>query len=203
MIIDFLEIPALKRYHFLTQTIIPRPIAWVLSQNKDQSLNLAPFSFFNAVCSEPPLLMLSIGKKTSGELKDTRLNLLSGRPFVVHIASVVQAEALNNSAAEFGYGDSEVERSGLALTDFPGCDIPRLASCQIAYDCELYDSHELGPNQQAIIYARIKQLFVDDTIVEEANDRYTIDASKLDPLARLGGANYAGLDNFFSLVRPK
>ena len=89
MIIDFKQQSPANRYHIMTQTVIPRPIAWVLSENtsdnpatSEPSYNLAPFSFFNAICSHPPLPMLSVGHKSDGTEKDTSVNLLSGRDFV-------------------------------------------------------------------------------------------------------------------------
>ena len=203
MIIDFSAIQSLQRYHLLTQTVIPRPIAWVLSQNDNASnYNLAPFSFFNAICSDPPLLVLSIGKKLDGSIKDTRRNILSGREFVVHIASLFQAEALNASAAALDYGESELEGTQLSLVDLEGCAVPRIAEALVAYHCTLYDVHELGPNQQAIIYAEIHQLYLDDTIVKKENDRLYVDAVALDPLARLGAAEFAGISRPFAQKRP-
>ena len=203
MIINFLDIEPLQRYHLLTQTVIPRPIAWVLSQNDSgSSYNLAPFSFFNAICSDPPLMMLSIGKKPNGEIKDTRHNVLSGREFVVHIASLDQAEALNASAATLNYGESELEGANLSLVDFRGCHLPRLAEALAAYHCTLYDMHEIGPSRQAILYAEIRQLYVDDSLVRTAKDRLYIDAAALNPLARLGAAEFAGIGQPFTLDRP-
>ena len=203
MIIDFSAIQSLQRYHLLTQTVIPRPIAWVLSQNDDLSnYNLAPFSFFNAMCSDPPLLVLSIGKKLDGSIKDTRRNILSGREFVVHIASLFQAETLNASAAALDYGESELEGTQLSLVDLEGCAVPRIAEALVAYHCTLYDVHELGPNQQAIIYAQIHQLYLDDTIVKKENDRLYIDAVALDPLARLGATEFSGISRPFAQKRP-
>lgn len=203
MIIDFADKSPQTRYHFMTQTIIPRPIAWILSENEDATLNLAPFSFFNAVCSDPALLVVSIGRKTNGSDKDTRINLLSGRPFVIHIAACEQAEQLNNSAAELAYGESELEQGHIALVDFPSSPLPRLAECQIAYHCSLYEVHELGPNKQAVIYAEIKHLYIADAAVEQHGERYTIDPLHINPLARLGGTQYAKLAEPFSLTRPK
>jgi flavin reductase (DIM6/NTAB) family NADH-FMN oxidoreductase RutF len=203
MIIPFDSIEALNRYHLLTQTVMPRPIAWVLSENEDTSLNLAPFSFFNAMCSEPPLLVMSIGKKPGGDLKDTRRNLLSGREFVIHIASVDQVEALNGTAAVLDYGESEVTASSLPLSDFPGCSLPRLSECHVAYHCKLYDVHEIGPNKQAMIYAEVIQLYLNDDVVEYNNNRYVIDAEKINPLSRLGGVQYSEQGRIFSLTRPK
>ena len=203
MIIDFSAIQSLQRYHLLTQTVIPRPIAWVLSQNDNASnYNLAPFSFFNAICSDPPLLVLSIGKKLDGSIKDTRRNILSGREFVVHIASLFQAEMLNASAAALDYGESELEGTQLSLVDLEGCAVPRIAEALVAYHCTLYDVHELGPNQQAIIYAEIHQLYLDDTIVKKENDRLYIDAVALDPLARLGATEFSGISRPFAQKRP-
>ena len=87
MYIDFGKMTAQQVYITMTQTIVPRPIAWVLSENPDQSLNLAPYSYFNAVCSDPPLLMISAGVKPDGATKDTRDNIRDRKEFVVHIAS--------------------------------------------------------------------------------------------------------------------
>jgi len=206
MIIDFQQQTALTRYHLLTQTVVPRPIAWVLSENEDNSVNLAPFSFFNAICSEPPLLVISIGKKATGEAKDTRRNILSGRDCVIHIASVAHANAVSLSATDLQYGDSEVKHGQLAVTEFPGCPLPRLRDCHIAYHCRLYDSHEIGPHQQAIIYVEVLQLYVKDDVITHSEhngkQRYTIDTQKVDPLARLGGATYADLGNLITVERP-
>jgi flavin reductase (DIM6/NTAB) family NADH-FMN oxidoreductase RutF len=207
MIIDFKAETPFTRYHLLTQTIIPRPIAWVLSENahntdESPSYNLAPFSFFNAMCSDPPLLVLSIGKKPDGDIKDTRQNLLSGRDFVIHLAGVEQAEAVNSSAAVLAYGDSEVEANDLPLANFPGCPLPRLQDCPIAYHCRLYDSHEIGPAQQSIVYAEVVQLYLSDEVVVSQDGRYVIDAKKVNPLIRLGGTAYAELGQHFTLQRP-
>jgi flavin reductase (DIM6/NTAB) family NADH-FMN oxidoreductase RutF len=208
MIIDFQQQSAANCYHIMTQTIIPRPIAWVLSQNEgeqligDERYNLAPFSFFNAVCSDPPLLMLSIGKKSDGTVKDTRKNLLSGRDFVIHIAAVNQTEVLSQSSAECPYGESEVTASNLVLADFPNSPLPRLQNCMVAYHCKLHDVHYMGPNEQAIIYAEISHLYVDDKAIEEKNNRFIIDAQKIDPLLRLGANQYASMGEPFSLQRP-
>jgi flavin reductase (DIM6/NTAB) family NADH-FMN oxidoreductase RutF len=222
MIINFTTETPSSRYHLLTQTIIPRPIAWVLSENapivandtgdgitaagQASSFNLAPFSFFNALCSDPPLLVMSIGKKPDGSVKDTRHNITSGRDFVVHIPSTSQAQAVSQSAANLEYGDSEALAGQLDLVAFPGCPVPRVADCHIAYHCRLYDVHEIGPQQQpkqqAIIYAEVVQLYMSDAVAVAADGRYVVDAQALDPLARLGLSAYAALGHAFNLQRP-
>jgi len=203
MIINFSTIEPVQRYHLLTQTVIPRPIAWVLSKNDpNPNYNLAPFSFFNAICSDPPLMMLSIGKKPNGEIKDTRRNLLSGREFVIHIASLDHAELLNASAAVLNYGESELKDMNLSLVNFQGCTLPRIAEALAAYHCTLYDVHELGPHQQAIIYAEVHQLYLDDSLVKMEKNRLYVNAVALNPLARLGAAEFTGIDQPFTLNRP-
>ena len=94
MLLDLADLKPNTCYHLMTQTLLPRPIAWVLSASEEGELNLAPFSFFNGVCSNPPIVMLSIGKKTPEEAKDTRQNILSGRDFVIHIPSAWATEGI-------------------------------------------------------------------------------------------------------------
>ncbi len=85
MILDFATLTGGQSYFQIIQTLMPRPIAWVLTEHENGSYNLAPFSFFTAVCSEPPILMLSVGLKPTGEFKDTRTNLERSQRCVIHI----------------------------------------------------------------------------------------------------------------------
>ena len=203
MQIEFSELSANQRYHILTQTVIPRPIAWVLSENEDHSLNLAPFSFFNAICSDPALLMISVGKKDDGTRKDTAVNILSGREFAVHIANEDQAEMLTNSAASRPYGDSELEGLKLTTNNFEGSSTMRLEQCDVAFHCRLYDSHYLGPNEQCIVYCEVLSTYVSDSVVSQKDQRVSIHSDLIKPLARLGAAQYAPTGKSFSIRRPK
>ncbi|NLW04611.1 MAG: flavin reductase family protein [Pseudomonadaceae bacterium] len=205
MLLDLAQLKPNTCYHLMTQTLIPRPIAWVLTASDEGQLNLAPFSFFNAVCSDPPIVMLSIGKKTPEEAKDTRYNILTGRDFVIHLPSSSQAEDVTASAATLPYGESELDlMADNQLVEFPGCPLPRLKSAPIAFHAKLHEVHYLGNQQQAVIYAELIQAYIKDDViqVDEAKGRYLLDAKKISPLARLGGAEYAGLDEVFSVVRP-
>lgn len=205
MLLDLAQLKPNTCYHLMTQTLLPRPIAWVLSASDNGELNLAPFSFFNAVCSDPPIVMLSIGKKTPEEAKDTRHNLLSGREFVIHLPSATQAEDVAASSATLAYGKSELElMKDNQLVEFPGCPLPRLKSSPIAFHAKLHDVHYLGNQKQAVIYAELIQAYIDDSAIEvdEEKGRYTVDAKKINPLARLGGAQYAAIDEVFSVTRP-
>ncbi len=193
-----------ETYSLLVQSVVPRPIAWVLSEQANGKLNLAPFSYFNAVCSDPPLIMLSIGRKSSGEPKDTRRNIEERDDFVVHIPDSSHCAAVNQSAASLGPEESEIEELGLGTAPMAGSRLPRLAGAKIAMACRRHRMLDIGNGGQSVIFGEIISLFVDDTIVRvDGNNRTLIDAQALAPLARLGGGEFAHLGETFSLVRPK
>ncbi|NRB40497.1 MAG: flavin reductase family protein [Pseudomonadales bacterium] len=204
MIIDFNELSANRIYHSMIQTLVPRPVAWVLSDNGGEaSYNLAPFSYFTAVSSDPPLLMFSVGKKVDGSLKDTRKNILQRKKFVVHIAGVPFAEKVTASSASLAFGESELEHCDLAVEPFADFSLPRLVHCDIAYACELYEYQEIGNVPQGLIFGRIKQLYINDNVVDMSdNGRFKVDTQKLNPLARLGGNDYWVDGRVISVKRP-
>lgn len=202
MHIDPTDLSANAIYHIITQTLIPRPIAWVLTQNQSGNYNLAPFSYFTGVCSTPPILMLSIGKKPDGTEKDTRVNIKTSKKTVIHIASSAHNEALNDSSASLDYGESELERAELVLATFEGFDLPRLKDCAVAYGCELYEYLEIGHHQQGILFVEVKRLYINDEVVETDGKHLNISAEEIDPLARLGGGEYCKITNRFNLKRP-
>ena len=110
MELDLSSLSSNQVYHLMTQSIVPRPVAWVLSDNGigegTDRYNLAPFSYFNAICSDPPLVILSIGKKLDGSPKDTRRNIGSRGQFVIHLAQAAQAPQVTESSRTRPHGDS-------------------------------------------------------------------------------------------------
>lgn len=203
MLIDFEKTKPNQRYAMVSQTLIPRPVAWVLSENEDRSFNLAPFSYFNAVASDPPLLMISIGRRPDGSLKDTHRNIERTGQFVIHIPAFSQAEAVNVSSATLAAGESEVDHLKLETSEFPGSPLPRIKNAPVAYSCETFQIQAIGSTPMAMILGEIKQVFVDDNLItQKENGRIKIDAGRLDPLARLGGTEFAQLDDSLSLDRP-
>ncbi|CAM3226079.1 flavin reductase family protein [Moritella viscosa] len=188
----------------MTQTIIPRPIAWVLTDSGNASYNLAPFSYFTAVSSKPALLMISVGKKPSGDNKDTLTNILKNKKMVIHIASDDQADIVTQTAATLAHGESELANAGLTTTAFDDFSLPRLTQCDIAYGCELYDIKEIGDAPQTLIFVEIKQLYINDNVVStDTKERLNIAADKIKPLARLGGGEYASITASFIDVTDK
>jgi len=204
MIIPFKDLSPNKVYFTMIQTLIPRPVAWVLSENPDDSFNLAPFSYFNAICSDPPLILLSIGLKPDGGPKDSRLNIEANKDFVVHIAHREMASLVTQTSATLPRGESELEKTDLETCEFPGSRLPRLKDCRIAYACQLHDLQEIGNGPQALIFAEVTQIYIDDTVIEhDAKGRMQVMAEKVDPIGRLGGGEYTTFGEKINIPRPE
>ena len=201
MNIDLDEVGGADAYPLLTQLVVPRPIAWVLSANPDNSFNLAPFSFFNLVSSQPPMLMLSMATKADDSPKDTLINIRERDHFVVHIPSVALARQVSASSANLARGVSEIEHCGLTTQPWPANPLPRLAQTAVAMACRRSQLLEVGDH--TLIIGSIHQVHIDPELVVQDNGRMRIDAARLDPLARLGASQYAGIAQPFSLERPQ
>lgn len=210
MIIDFSNYSANQRYHTMTQTLIPRPIAWVLTEHQAGHFNVAPFSYFTAVSSDPALIAFSVGNKDGETPKDTKHNLAHNPNMVVHIPSVGQASQVTKTSETLPAEESEVGVAELKLTDFEGFSLPRIETAPVAMACRLHQQIQIEGAPQTLILAEVLQVFVADRAVsveqsEKAGrfvERVTIDANQIDPLARLGASNYAGITEAFKLKRP-
>ncbi|EAR61451.1 flavin reductase family protein [Neptuniibacter caesariensis] len=204
MIIEMSELSKLQAYHTLTQVVVPRPVAWVLSENETGELNLAPYSYFSAVCSDPPVIMISVGPaKPDGSEKDTYRNIMSKKQFVIHIAGSDMANEVTQSSASLDHGISEVEHCGLELETIEGFSLPRVKGPKIALACSLYQQQDIGNNNQHLIFGEIEKIWVDDAVVTtDDKGRAKIDAVKVDPLGRLGGTEYETFGQVLSVPRP-
>ena len=201
MHIDLASLSPASVYATMTQTIVPRPVAWITSRSESGVLNLAPYSYFNAMASDPPLVVISFGLRPDGSIKDTRRNIETGGAFVVNIAHREMAEAMTASSATLAEDVSEVERLGLETAPMPGSDVPRLAACRVAYACTAIESKPIGG--QVLVFARLTDLYLDDAVVtEDAKGRLKVDAKALDPLGRLGGGEYVSFGEIVSTARP-
>lgn len=204
MQINFKDLTPNQRYGTMVQALVPRPIAWVLSDNGDGSYNVAPFSFFTGIGSDPALLVLSIGKKDADTEKDTRLNIRERDHFVVHIPSTRHVEQVNQTSQTLAHGESEVDLAKLNLVEFDDFPLPRIADCDVAFACRRYQIDQIGELEQAVIYGEILSVSVNDAVTQPTeSNRLDIDTHKLDPLARLGGSNYSAVGEILSAKRPK
>ena len=193
MIFDLKSFDKSQIYHLMTQTVIPRPIAWILSENENKTWNLAPFSYFAAVGSEPPLLLVSQGRKAKdGAQKDTSTNLRNQKKCQVLIASFEQLNLVQKTAEPIDYGISEVEHAGLQLTTIDGMDFPIISGCKVAFQCSLFEEKNIGV--QSLFFLEIEKIWSADECVEkDSKGRFVIDAKKIDPLSRLGAGFYGSL----------
>ena len=203
MNVDISTLDPSQVYHLITQTVIPRPIAWVLTDSGEANYNLAPFSYFAPVASSPCLLMISVGKKPDGEIKDTTRNALETGQMVIHIAPSTLADKVTASAATLPHGESEVVQNGLTLVDWPEFALPRLAECDVAFGCRVYEVQEIGDMGQSLIFAEVEHVYIAERVIKAHPTRLSISAEQMDPIARLGGGEYATLDKVFKLVRPE
>lgn len=204
MLIDFEGMDPKEAYHILTQTVIPRPVAWVLSENPAGDFNLAPFSFFTPITSNPPLLMISVGQKPGeGVSKDTRVNIEAQKHFVVHIAHRDLAAAVTESSRGLPHGESELENLDLELVEFEGSRLPRLKDCRVAFACELYDIKEIGAAPQSLVFGKVTRVWVSDEAGRyDDKNRLTFDSAAIDPIGRLGGSEYVTFGDILKIPRP-
>ena len=178
-------------YRLLTSLIVPRPIAWVGTRSTAGVDNLAPFSFFMGVTSKPPSVAISVARAGRNLLKDTAENILETGVFTVSIPSVSQLEQVATSAARFGSDTSEFDRTGLTAVSGSHVAAPFPKEARVALECRLIHSHDLGTAH--LLVGEVLAFHFHDDVLTELDGRALVDASALDPLARLGGLDYAGL----------
>ena len=131
-------------YKVLTNLLVPRPIAWVTSQRPGGVVNLAPFSFFNAVSSHPLYIMVSVARNEAGEAKDTGRNIEASGEFVVNMVTEELFDAMNLSAADFPPDHSELELANLHTAPSVRINTPRVAEAQASFECKLFSAQQLG-----------------------------------------------------------
>jgi flavin reductase (DIM6/NTAB) family NADH-FMN oxidoreductase RutF len=186
-------------YRLLISVVAPRPIAWVSSIGADGVLNLAPFSFFNAVGGTPPTVMISVGRR-AGQPKDTLRNLEETGEFVVNIVNETLAEQMNQTSGDWPYGASEFELAG--LTPAPSVNVrpPRVAEAPVALEARVTQVVPVSDTQYTMVLGRVLRYHVRDGLLR-ANG--AVDAMLLKPVARLSGDEYATIGGVFSLARPR
>ena len=201
MRLDFSALSPRDAYQWMTLTILPRPIAWVSTISADGRTNLAPFSFFQGVCANPPTLLFVPVNNRQGMKKDTVRNIEAVPEFVVNLVPRGLAEQMNATAALLPYGESEFEKFGVAATPSEQVRPPRVAKAPVAFECRLDRFVHIGEGPLAanVVFGRILAAHVRDDVLG-ADGRP--DPRKLDLVGRLGGEDYTTTRDTFSLVRP-
>jgi flavin reductase (DIM6/NTAB) family NADH-FMN oxidoreductase RutF len=186
-------------YRLMISIIVPRPIAWVSTIGADGSLNLAPFSFFNSVSGNPPILMFSVSRRR-GQPKDTLRNIQETGEFVVNLADRSLAEVMVHTSGEWPYEVNEFEMAKLEMTPSTDVKPPRVAKAPVAMEAALSQIVPVEGSDSTMILGRIVRYHLRQGLLR-ANG--LVDAALLQPLARLGGDEYATLAEIFSLQRPR
>jgi flavin reductase (DIM6/NTAB) family NADH-FMN oxidoreductase RutF len=150
-------------YKLLTNLVVPRPIAWITSVSAAGVVNLAPYSFFNAVAGAPPYVAVGIGRRDDGAPKDTARNIQSTGEFVVNFVTENLLAAMNISAADFPPDESELEAAHLHTASSVHVKTPRIAEAQVSLECRLYSAQPLGAN--TLIIGQVVMFHVADPLV--------------------------------------
>lgn len=199
---DFETLAAGERYKILTSTIVPRPIAWVTTLSADGVRTAAPFSFFNAMGKDPPLLAVGIQSNDDGSLKDTSRNIRDTGEFVVNLVTEAVVEAMNLTSIVAPPEVDELELAHLETVPSRKVKPPRIAASPVAFECRLHTPLAF-PSGQFVVIGEVMQAHVHDDFVLD-RDRNYIDTLRLKPIGRMHGrAGYVRTMDTFEVARPQ
>lgn len=179
-------------YRLVVGCVVPRPVAWITTQDGEGRVNAAPFSSYNYVSNRPPMLAVNIST-LDGELKDTARNIAATGEFVVNVSTEADLEILHASAAEYPPEVSESETLGIALLPSHHVRPPRIASTPVQMECRLDQAIVLGEGYNTLYIGTVLAFHLSPDIY----DGRRVDSAAMRPIARLGGPFYAGLGEIF------
>jgi flavin reductase (DIM6/NTAB) family NADH-FMN oxidoreductase RutF len=179
--------------------VVPRPIGWLTSISQKGEINLAPYSFFNAVSEQPPMVMFS-----SGGRKDSVAFIEETGEFVCNFANFALREAVSKTGAEFPRGVNEMIEAGLDPAPSRLVRPPRVAASPCALECKLLqivDLHDLEgrASQRYVVFGQVVGVHIDDRFIKDGR----LDTAAMQPLARCGYNDYAVVDKVFPMLRPR
>jgi flavin reductase (DIM6/NTAB) family NADH-FMN oxidoreductase RutF len=178
--------------------VSPRPIGWISTLGQNGVVNLAPYSFFNAVSTDPHFVMFS-----SGGRKDSQRNAEETGEFVCSLATFELRDAMNRTSQHVGPEVDEMKMAGLTPAPSRIVAPPRVAESPVAFECKYWRTIELpgprgGPGTHAIVLGQVVGVHIDDAVIVDGK----VDVTKLKPIARLGYGDYAVIEEVFELSRP-
>ena len=195
MEIDFKTLTDHERYKLMASLIVPRPIALVTTINADGVVNAAPFSMFNMLGEDPPILMISINKLKDGHLKDTAANILANGQFVVHIADEPMAEQMHRCGERLPPNESELTAFGLTSAASNAVLPPYIVEAPVAFECVL--SEKLETASRFIFIGQVQWLHARDDLIDRENCR--VHLQNYFPVARFGASFYIRTRDRFAM----
>ena len=188
------SLDAAEAYRLMMGVVVPRPIAWITSLDQEGLVNAAPFSCYTCVGKSPPMVAIAVGRNDH-ELKDTARNIQTSGEFVLNVVTVAAVEPMHNTSIEYPRGVSEVEELRLEILPSRTIKVPRLAASPINLECRLLQFLELGNDDNGLVIGEVAHFHVDDALISDGK----ISTQALNPLARLGGPNYAALGEYITM----
>lgn len=202
MRIDLDTLDGRERYKLAIGSVIPRPIAWVSTRDRDGRRNLAPFSFFTVASSNPLVFAIfSQRNKRGGNAKDTSVNILETGEAVIHIVGLELLHALNATAVTVPHGVDEFDLAGLKSRPATRVNVDIVDGCPIAFECELYKHVLLGGEHGGsdAIFLKALVMHIDENLIDE----FRIDYKPFKPVSKLAGPIYATIGDEIELTRPE
>jgi flavin reductase (DIM6/NTAB) family NADH-FMN oxidoreductase RutF len=199
MHVDFSTLTAYQRYKLMASLIVPRPIALVTTVNADGVVNAAPFSMFNMLGEDPPILMISLNKLQDHHLKDTSANILANGEFVVQIADEPMAEQMHRCGETLPPHQSELDHVGLTAAPSRLVKPPRIAEAPVAFECRL--SEKLETNSRHIFIGEVLCLHARDELID--TERWRVRLQNYFPVARFGASFYIRTRDRFAMNPEK
>ena len=188
-----------RAYSILASLVTPRPIAWVTTLGPDGVVNAAPFSFFNVLGANPPILGFCPGDRDDGTPKDTARNIRLSHEFVVNLVDEKTAEAMNRTAASLPYGVSELQSAGLTTASSSSVKPPRIAESPASLECVEWGTLQIGGNR--LIIGLIKRVHVRDELFDPQTER--IRSELFHVIGRMASPNwYCRTSDRFEMKRP-
>ena len=189
-------------YNVMKAVVVPRPIAFVSSVSETGEINLAPYSFFNAVCYDPPTIIVSIQRLTPDKPKDTLNNIEATGEFVVNVVNQDIAQAMNTTSAEYPSDMNEFEIANLTQIPSTVVKAPRVKESPVNLECKLKQVVEIGPKGKSygLVIAEIIHMHIWDELI----DGYHVKQEALNMVGRLGGHSYVNVarDEMFDMNMP-
>ena len=199
MQIDFSTLSAYQRYKLMASLIVPRPIALVTTQNAAGVVNAAPFSMFNMLGEDPPILMISVNKLADHHLKDTSANILANGEFVVHIADEPMAGQMHRCGETMVTSVSELDVVGLTTAPSRAVAPPYIVEAPVAFECKL--SEKLETASRHIFIGQVLWLHAREDLID--TERYRVRLQNYFPVARFGASFYIRTRDRFAMDPEK